>query len=225
MNDKLSRWTEKHALLMGLAIVGAILEKSTFPVAAMAGGSFLGFVLNFSGHWKTKGGFGLANTITMMRTLATLGLLLADDMNPWTQTGVILALVCADGLDGWAARRFDTTSEFGQLFDQESDALLLLVICLLLFVSGRLGIWVILPGALRYGFILFRQLAKPPARLIRGNWFTRFIGVAATLTLAGCLFPPFSPELAAGLAILATVSLSASFLYSIRLLYEPVQST
>lgn len=222
MNDPLTRWTEQHALLMALAIGGALLERSTLLVAAMATGSFLGLLMRFRKLAAETGPFGLANGITLARVAVTLGLLAAPDGPAGWQAGLIALLVAADGLDGWAARRFGTVSAFGHLFDQEADALLLLAVCLLLFSNGRLGGWILLPGALRYGFVLFSQMARPPQRSARGNRFTRWVGVTATLAYAACLLPAMPPEFAAGLAATVSLALAASFLSSLAGLYRTV---
>ena len=222
--DPLMRWSEQHALLMCLGIGGAWLEHSPLLLAAMAAASFSALLVRNRGRYTPGGAFGLANSLTLMRVILTLALLLVPTQPEW-QTVAVLLLVGADGLDGWVARRFGTASSFGQLFDYESDALLLLTVCLLLLTSGRVGSWILLPGALRYGFVLFSRTAQPPQRTVPGNRFTRLIGVTTPLGLAACWLPAIPPALATNLAVVLSLALGGSFLFSTWQLYRPESVT
>jgi phosphatidylglycerophosphate synthase len=220
MSPNLTRWTEQHALLMTMSIGAVLLEKSPLPVVAMAAGSFLGLIWRSRRNWTPAQVFGLANGITLARLLTAMTVLLAVGGNTSLTAALLFGAVCADGLDGWAARRYNTASAFGHLFDQETDAFLLLAVCLLLFISGKLGAFILLPGALRYLFVLFGQVAKPPERNVRGNRFTRATGVTAVLTFTLCLLP-LPPALDFWLAVAVTLALGFSFAYSTWQLYRP----
>lgn len=208
-------------MLMALALLSTLLLRQDSPplVAALAGGSFWGLVIRFRGRWTPGGRFGPANLITLLRLLGALVLLVAFEEGTLWPTGLALALLCADGLDGWTARRSGTASEFGQRFDQEVDAFFFLVLCLVLYGHGQLGAWVLLPGALRYLFVLFGMAARPPRRAVRGSRYTRALGTLAILAFTACLLPIGAAcvWLAAG----ATLGLSGSFLHSTRQLYRP----
>jgi phosphatidylglycerophosphate synthase len=221
MNAPLDRWTEQHALLMCLGIGAVWLESAPELLAAMAAASFLGLIKRGLGSYTPGGGFGWANGITLARTLGGLVLLAFTGLGPWIQAGLLWLLIAGDGLDGWAARRYGTVSAFGLLFDHECDALLLLAACVLLFVGGKLGAWILLPGALRYGFVLYRRWARPPQREARGNRFTRWVGVTASLGFAVCLLPVLDPTLRWALAVCLSSALAASFLHSLVRLYRP----
>jgi phosphatidylglycerophosphate synthase len=215
----LQRWSERHALLMALAIAGMPLEISPVPAAALAAGSFLGLILGFRRHWTPEGRFGPANAITLARLLGVLVLLLGVGGGGAWPAGLALAILCADGLDGWAARRWRTASEFGHLFDQETDAFFVLVLCIVLYLQGQLGAWVLIPGALRYAFVLFVKAAGPPRRAIRGSRYSRAMGVFAILALTFCLLP--AGKTCGGLAAAASLTLIGSFLRSAWRLYRP----
>lgn len=220
MNDPLLRWSRQHAMLMLLGVGAAWLEHATLLMAAMAAGSFLALLVRCRGRYTGAGPFGLANGITLARLGCALWLLAWAPIEPWWQAGSILLLVCADGLDGWVARRRGAVSDFGHLFDQESDAFVLLVACLLLFTADRLGGWILLPGSLRYGFVLFSQGGSSPRQPVRGNRYTRSVGVAATLGFAACLLPVMPPDISFWLAVLLSAALAGSFLYSSIQLYR-----
>jgi phosphatidylglycerophosphate synthase len=225
LTEALNRWSGQNATLMLIGLAGAMLMSADSPpfAAALAGGSFLGLLIRFRGRWTPNGRFGPANAITLLRLLGALALLLwSAGSEPWA-AGLAFLILCADGLDGWAARRWGAESEFGRLFDQEVDAFTLLVLCLILYTQGHLGAWVLLPGALRYLFVLFAGRAKPSRRTAQGNRFTRAMGVIAMLALIACLLP--IGETCFWLAAGATLGLCGSFLHSTRRLYRPEVET
>jgi phosphatidylglycerophosphate synthase len=63
-------------------------------------------------------------------------------------TALALAL---DAVDGWIARRTNTTAAFGALFDGEVDAFLMLVLSV--YLAPSVGAWVLAIGATRYAFL------------------------------------------------------------------------
>jgi hypothetical protein len=220
MNASLDRWIEQHALLMGLGIGAVWLERAPELLAAMAAASLLGLLRRGRGQFTTDGRFGLANGLTLARLVGGLGLLALPELSPWLQVVTLWLLVAADGLDGWAARRFGTVSPFGHLFDRECDALLLLVACVLLFMGGRLGAWIVLPGALHYGFLLYRAKARPGQHGGSDNRYTRAIEAMASLGFAVCLLPDINSEIRWALALGLTSALVASFLRAVIQLYR-----
>ena len=64
-----------------------------------------------------------------------------------TLSAVALAL---DAVDGWVARRSETTSKLGAQFDGEVDAFLILVLSV--YVARSTGAWVVAIGLARYAF-------------------------------------------------------------------------
>ncbi|WFE38659.1 CDP-alcohol phosphatidyltransferase family protein [Micromonospora sp. WMMD998] len=63
-------------------------------------------------------------------------------------TAVALSL---DWVDGQVARRTGTVSALGARFDMEVDSFLVLVLCA--YVTGQVGPWVLVIGAMRYAFV------------------------------------------------------------------------
>ena len=106
--------------------------------------------------------FGYANLVTAFRaslvslTFATVicfERLAAADLALWTLVGVVLAALALDGVDGYLARRYGQESSFGARFDMEVDALLILVLSVAATVLDKAGLWVLLIGLMRYGFV------------------------------------------------------------------------
>ncbi|WP_166642615.1 CDP-alcohol phosphatidyltransferase family protein [Methylocaldum gracile] len=219
LESRLVEWSERHAMLMGLAIGGLWFKSPPEFLAAMAAASFLALIHQFRREWTPSGAFGAANAITLMRLMATLFLLLFPLSNGWFLASFALAILYADHWDGWLARRRGLTSPFGDCFDKEVDAFFFLTLCLLLYNRGHVGIWILFPGLLRYLFVLFVKLAGPPRRVAAGNRFTRSVSVIAIVVFVLCLLPV---ELhCTGFAVAATFALCASFLYSLFQLYRP----
>ncbi|MGX2038726.1 CDP-alcohol phosphatidyltransferase family protein [Methylocaldum sp. MU1018] len=223
LESELVDWSERHAMLMVLAIGGLWFGAPPEFLAAMAAASFLGAIRRFRRRWTPSGAFGAANAITLVRLIGTFCLLLFPIENGWFLASIALAILYADHWDGWLARRRGLASAFGDGFDKETDAFFFLVLCLLLYSRGHLGMWVLFPGLLRYLFVLFVKLAGPPRRIAEGNRFTRSVSVIAIIVFVLCLLP--AELYCTGLAATATAALCASFLHSLVQLYRPQRPT
>jgi phosphatidylglycerophosphate synthase len=70
-------------------------------------------------------------------------------------TMVILGTICLalDGLDGHVARARGEATSFGARFDVETDAAMLIVLCIAVAALGIAGWWVLAIGAMRYGYV------------------------------------------------------------------------
>ena len=117
--------------------------------------------------------FGPANRVTLGR-LAAVALFAAlavemllqplPDPDPdrvaWSL--VVLATVAAvvDAADGPLARASGMASAFGARFDMETDALLILVLCVLIVQFGKAGPWVLAAGLMRYAFVAAAEVPR-----------------------------------------------------------------
>jgi len=158
--------------------------------------------------------FGPANVVTAVRSSLVgvcAALVVASFIAPVSLVTLVALAVIAlllDGVDGWVARRTNTSSELGARFDMEVDAFLLLVLSV--YVSRELGSWVLVIGLMRYAFVaagwvlpwLNRQL---PYRYWR-KVVTAVQGIALTIALTGLI-----PGAAAVLVALALGLLVESF--------------
>ena len=75
-------------------------------------------------------------------------------------TSLVLFIVAglSDGLDGYLARRFNWTSEFGQFADPLADKCLILATLLALAFSERLPLWFVYTMLTRDGLILIGSM-------------------------------------------------------------------
>ncbi len=172
---------------------------------------------------------GPANRLTLLRAILiapvaalTLHTGALDPSGYWWIIGVSTVAMVLDGLDGPVARRSKTTSRFGARFDMELDAFLLLALSFLVWLSGQVGAWVILIGALRYLFVgasaIWPALRGdlPPSRR------RKTVCVMQGVVLLVCLGPVVPAGLASGLAALALGLLLYSFAVDVRWLIRPV---
>ena len=205
------------------ALLGGVLAHQgswagAHVVAGLAAYAALsGIVAASVGVEHATGGFGLANQVTLLRAgLVCLiaGALLAGGTAPlpgWSLAALVATALSLDALDGWLARRFGLASGFGARFDLEIDALLILILSLLLWQTGRVGPWVLAIGLLRYAFVLVGWLLPWLRRPLPPSRRRQAVCVQQGITLLFCLLPPVGTTVATLCAGLALVALLASF--------------
>lgn len=200
-----------------LGALGAILVfDAPWLLGAAACISFAVLVVGARVGWTPLGRFGAANTLTLLRLLLEVVMVSALRQAPGLLLGALVATALAlDGADGWVARRHGTSSSFGAHFDMEVDAFLVLTTGVLLWLSGRCAAWVLLPGALRYVYVLCCALWPPrggtmPRTLLGRSAFALVVmGHALGFVLTGT-----AATLCAGLGTAAvTLSFARSFAY------------
>ena len=184
---------------------------------------YAGFAVLLLRHWPDPGqSLGVANRITLGRALLVAVLAGAvagfPALAPHTDVLALLALLALalDGVDGWAARRWQCESAFGARFDMELDAFLILVLCALLWVLDKAGLWVFAIGAMRYLFVLTMRpwpwLAAPlPPSLRRKSVCVWQVG-----SLLLCLLPGVRGSFALVLLGAALALLVWSFALDVR---------
>ena len=101
---------------------------------------------------------GPANRVTLARATLVGGVaaMIADAFVRPVSVPTLLALTVAalvlDSVDGWLARRTETTSALGARFDMEVDAFLILILSV--YVARSVGPWVLAIGAARYALLV-----------------------------------------------------------------------
>jgi 2-polyprenyl-6-hydroxyphenyl methylase/3-demethylubiquinone-9 3-methyltransferase len=215
---RLVRWSTLHAIVMFAATALILTGASLSALMLLAAISFATLVWTCRTHWTRSGRFGAANAVTALRLLGVLALPAVAAINPFAVVAFAVTLYALDGVDGWLARKLGLASEFGEYLDKETDAFFMLVLCVLVYAGGRFGAWILVPGLLRYGFVVFLMLAKPPAikerRSARGAWMS--FGMISALLVAFTPFPTFYRPY----AMLMTLVLLYSFADSLLDLYR-----
>jgi phosphatidylglycerophosphate synthase len=214
MASELEKWSRGHAALVLGALGVALYLERTWPVAAVAVASLAALVTVNRNAWTPSGVFGWANTVTALRALAVwvVGARLHGEHETLLAL-IVLGLFALDGLDGYLARRRGTTSEFGALFDMETDAYFVLMIEVVLFHRGDLGAWILVTGVLRYVYVLVRAFVPARRPDVPRSRFGRlaFTGLALGLFFAFALPGPIGQACALVGTVLVTASFARSF--------------
>jgi phosphatidylglycerophosphate synthase len=162
--------------------------------------------------------FGAANRVTLTR-LALVALLAAGIGEPsasanslaWGAIVVATTAALLDAVDGPLARAHGLASEFGARFDMETDALLILVLCLLVIHFDKAGIWVLAAGLMRYAFVLAAKLWPWMARPLPPSQRRKAVCVAQITSLIVCLGPIIHPAWSQAIAAASLAVLAWSF--------------
>ncbi|GAA1106929.1 CDP-alcohol phosphatidyltransferase family protein [Nocardiopsis metallicus] len=151
---------------------------------------------------------GPADLVTLVRVglIGVVTALVADGAPPLPVVSVTAVALVLDWVDGLVARGTRTESDFGARFDMEADAFLILVLSV--YVSGALGPWVLLIGAMRYLFgaaaWLTPWLRGPLPPSLARKAVAAAQGIVLTVVASGVLPEPVSTA-AVALALAALV--------------------
>lgn len=212
------------ALLAALILVSAALLPTSdwFAYKAAAGYVVAATLVSaYATRSLAPGAFGLANTVTLLRAALTALLLgiayeTATAEVLWFCVIVATIALVLDGVDGWLARRRHETSSFGARFDMETDAALMVVLSVLVWLFDRAGAWILLAGALRYVFIGVPRLRRPLPASTRHKAACVVQLIALVVALGPIIPPPLAAAAAAaGLAVLV-VSFALDVVWLLR---------
>jgi phosphatidylglycerophosphate synthase len=204
-----------HATVVLTALALSVIWSQGWPLAVGAGLSFTAQLVRAAGRWTPKGGFGLANALTLLRVLL---LLTAAAWLFRLPDGLLLALLLLpfvlDAADGAVARRLGETSEFGATFDTETDAIFVLILGLALWRRDGVGGWVMIPGLLRYVYVLCFALFPGVVERNRRPVFGRmaFLASSTLLLVAKDVHGNIGKACATVGAAISCVSFARSFL-------------
>jgi phosphatidylglycerophosphate synthase len=208
------------------------MRLSTGPAAVVSAALLLLVIFALVIHALPNHGhqrFGYANVVTAIRaaivSLLAMTVLFAVDrhaLEPALPTLIILVAVtlALDGVDGHVARRYRQVSALGARFDMEIDALLILTLSAASLLFGKAGWWVLLIGAMRYGFVLGQsaspRLRAPLPASTRRKLICVVQVVALCVSLAPMLVPPVSSVIAAVALALLSYSFAVDTLFLLR---------
>lgn len=216
-----------NLLMTGMHTFGLVHALTSMVIYAAVCAIIVPRILNFHPHPV----FGWPNAVTLARiVLTTLIAGYTAEISrwalppslalAWTFTLMAGLAVLLDGLDGWLARKVGPRSAFGARFDMECDALLILVLCILAAVLGKVGVWIILIGVLRYLFVAASWLWPWMQRTLPGSERRQVICVVQSISLVVLVAPPVQAGLASGIGAGALLLLCLSFAIDIAWLYR-----
>ena len=169
---------------------------------------------------------GWPNRITVLRAML-VALLTAALIEPilyleagWLIAALALVALVLDGLDGWMARTLNQETSFGARFDMEVDAALILVLCLGLALSGKVGAWVLAIGLMRYAFLAAMLILPWLARPLPSSFRRKLVCVWQVVSLVLAATPLFDPLVNALILASALALLIHSFAVDTAWLYR-----
>ena len=139
-----------------------------------------------------------------------------------TWVAIVLATTSAllDVADGVLARRDEDASAFGAWFDQETDALFVLILSACVWRAGHVGPWVLAAGLWRYGFVALRILL-PRLRGPLDDWPARRVVCVTQIVVLIVALAPFLPApLTPQLVFASLCLLTASFVRDLVTLWR-----
>ncbi len=191
-NTFASHRVRHHAWMMLLATLAFVCYPSTaiLPVVALV--SFSGLMVRGRRVWQPLSRWGgVGNAITSLRWLLTGGVAWLSPLIDHTLIfGLGVFILIADGLDGYYARKYHTVSSFGDLYDKETYAFFVLAYGAVIVQEGLAGEWVLLPGLLRYLFVIVLSLVKAKPVALRPSFRRRWAGMWLMGTLLACFVVP-----------------------------------
>jgi phosphatidylglycerophosphate synthase len=204
------RWSRLHAAAMLIAALLALALRVAWPTVLIGAVSLCALLGLGRGRYTPGGAFGAANAVTLLRLLLIVCLAVIGREVPGHVAALIMfAIFALDGLDGWLARSRQLASAFGARFDMECDALLVLVGSLLLYLRGRLPAFILVPGALRYAYVLAISWLPGRGREQPRSLIGRHVFALMVLSMCASLWP-FEPW-HRPLALLTTLLIAYSF--------------
>lgn len=156
---------------------------------------------------------GWPNRVTAARGLLG-GILLGSLLSPGhaaAVSAIAVAAIASDALDGWLARRQGVASEFGARFDMETDAALMLVLCLVLVGQGRGAVWLLTIGLARYAFVAAGFVWTSLRRPLFASARRRFVAAGVMIALAAATLPALPAHAALAITAAATIATLLSF--------------
>jgi len=183
--SEILKWNRYNSLIVLATIAVVFFLNSTLLLAFTSVLSFTYYGYKNRGTLsKLKPLGGYANWVTVFRLLLLLiAMIHWDDITNVVFVGILIIFVCLDGLDGWVARKTNQATVFGQYFDMELDALFVLFCCIVLCFKGSSGLWVLIPGGLRYLFVIYTWILGPKEQKEDRTSYGATIAVAFFISL------------------------------------------
>jgi len=172
---------------------------------------------------------GLCNYVTHLRATLIAGLAAILTLGPavavdaqlaWRVVAVAAFALTLDAVDGWAARSSGLSSGFGARFDMEIDSILALILMLIVLLTGKVGLWVILLGVMRYLFVMAMWIWPWIDRPTPPRYSGKIVCVVQIAVLIAMIAPVVSPPLASLMAATALGLLIWSFGVDLRWLWQ-----
>jgi phosphatidylglycerophosphate synthase len=200
----------------------ALLGLLAAAVGLTAGGWLIGVACGLAANALLVNGLvrsrratlGVANGVTLARATLVGGVaaLVTSSFGGESAVSAIVTLaaiaLALDAVDGWIARRTNTSTPVGARFDGEVDALLILVLSV--YVARSMGAWVLAIGLMRYAFLAAGVL--PWMRLaLPARYWRKVVAATQGIVLTVAAADVLSRAWASAALVLALILLVESF--------------
>jgi phosphatidylglycerophosphate synthase len=214
----ITTWDKYHCFALFVGSIMFLIWHSVLPFIIIGS---ISFAILWMTNWHTikqiKPIGGLANLTTLIRSCGLLIFsVVYPNLSDLSTTIWLIMLVFMDGLDGYLARRRAEQTTFGEFFDKENDALFICVISCILLIKGMAGSFILIPGFLRYFYVVFLYLTGLQGRNEKRTKYGPAITVIMFLALSLSFILP--GYLRIPLLIAATTLIVISFGYSFLIL-------
>ena len=209
------------ALVLASLELGRIFDLGWhFPVLVAVGFLPIASLVVLGMPWHPYARFGLANVVTTIRAALTMltGALIAEFLFAehsvalsWLATAIAGVALTLDGADGFVARRGRMASRLGAIFDMEIDALLILFLAMLVAASGKVGVWVVLIGLMRYAFAAAQLGVSRIQGTLAPSMRRKLVCAAQGVLLCLMISPFVSAPAAHAMGLIALITLTWSF--------------
>ena len=180
-----SGWDVIHALVI---VVGALVSLSLGDTMSLFVIALVSFIYFITLNKEPKHTFlpfrTYANWVTAIRLLLLL-LIIAiwPSLHTTLLISALILIVALDRVDGHLARRFKQESLWGRAFDVEVDSLFVLFCCVYLIISHAMPLWLIIPGLMRYSYIIILKVINPSVQKERSNKIASYVAGMFYLSL------------------------------------------
>jgi phosphatidylglycerophosphate synthase len=205
-------------LLAGLALIVGLTGAGLSPAAWAVGiscGAITSAALTRGLAYYRAARLSPADWVTLVRATFAVGVaaLVADSFGEPAQVPLLVSLASValvlDAVDGWVARRTQTTATLGARFDAEVDAFLILVLSV--YVARSVGAWVLAIGAARYAFLVAGWVMPWMRESLPPRYWRKFVAATQGIVLTVAAANIFSPAVNGAALLIALALLAESF--------------
>ncbi len=214
--NKIKRWNTFHTILMLFGAVAVLMTKEIKILVLVVSFSFAEYIFmhsKFLATFKPCGGY--ANWVSLFRLmLIVFGGIMLIHLPLLYCFPIFLLALCLDGLDGYLARKFNQSSDFGAYFDMETDASYVALLSTYWYITNEVGAWILFIGYLRYFYVIALKLFSLEGKKEKSTRFAKTIAVVLmSVLLAPFVLPAtvFSPIIIVA-SLLTIYSFGVSFI-------------
>ena len=189
-------WDKVHCYGMFILSVIYLIRPAIYLFVIF---SILSILVLWVTGWKSlqdiKPPGGIPNYITLLRFVPLVSLtVFSGQLSNATIAIVLFVLILLDGADGYFARKLNQQTEFGALFDMETDALFVCLVSCLLISRGLAGNWLLPAAFLRYYYVVLISITGYDKVTEKRSKFGAAIAVIMFAVLAAGFILPIIPR-------------------------------